>query len=561
MQTLVKILFVLHSNTYTRSPTALLESLGPVASAAWDADVFTLQKAGNDVDASTSEASVSMCTPGTREPVLNDILAWASAVDSPCVFWLNGLAGTGKSTIARTLCERLQNNGLLGASFFISRDHPDRRKASNIVRSIAYQFAARCSLVSNALCAKLRETPISTARSLESQIRDFIIAPTRELQGDTSLVIVVDALDECLSDFQGRPGGELLLLLVRQLGGRLKLFITSRNEVSIQHMFSELSAAGQTVLKLHDLDESVVRDDITTYLVHSFAGIRNSRRELALINWPPVEDINKLVELSGLLFIYAATAVRFVNNNRFSPRKRLAQLLAQERTTTRTSPYGQLDRFYRQILSDGVRASDAHDEAALCQRLHAFLVVVVLAQTPLSVEALAVLSGTDQDDTNIVLGDLSSLLADSTSGVRVFHPSFFDFAVDSARCTDERLCVAPVVDHTTVALRCLSLLNKNLRYNICNIQNPNVANTDVKGLDLLLRENLSDASRYAVCFWCIHISASGAPDDACLDALKEFCRKHLLHWLEGLSLMEYVPPAEAALIKVIEWCGVSTSAA
>ena len=37
---------------------------------------------------------------GTRVAILEDLLAWAIDPDSPRIFWLDGMAGTGKSTIA-----------------------------------------------------------------------------------------------------------------------------------------------------------------------------------------------------------------------------------------------------------------------------------------------------------------------------------------------------------------------------------------------------------------------------------------------------------------------------
>jgi hypothetical protein len=499
-----------------------------------------------------------MCTPGTRLSILSDLLAWAIDSNSPCVFWLNGLAGTGKSTIARTLCERLDQQGLLGASFFISRDQPERREPAKIVRSVAHQLAANWPLVSDALCAKLRETPLSVTRSLQQQITDFIITPARELTGNTSFIIVIDALDESVTDFHGRSGGELLLLLGRQLlqlAGRVRLFITSRNEIPIQQMFLELSANSQTVVKLHDLDQAVVKADITTYLTQSFSSIRKARLEISLSDWPTTEAVHELVQMSGLLFIYAATAVRFMSERRYSPRHRLSQLLGQGHTFTTTSPYAQLDGLYRQILNDAVRDSRG-EEDFLCQRLHAVMAMIVLALSPLKIEALATLSGLNLDDASIAVGSLASLLADSTSGVRVFHPSFPDFAVDATRCMDLRLRVIPIVDHAAIALRCLDLMNKHLRYNICGIQDPTIANKNVEHLDVALRENVSDALRYAVCFSCTHLAASGVPDGLLLDSLDEFCKKHLFHWVEVLSLAGHVIPAEAALLQVIEWCEV-----
>jgi hypothetical protein len=502
-----------------------------------------------------------VCTSGTRVSILGELKTWAVASDGPCVFWLNGLAGTGKSTIARTLCKRLDEQGLLGASFFISRDQPDRRDTSKIVRSLAHQLAAHWPLVSDALCAKLRETPLSVTRSLQQQITDFIITPARGLPGSTYFIIVIDALDESVTDFHGRPGGELLLLLGRQLlqlAGRVRLFIASRNEIPIQQMFLELSANSQTVVKLHDLDQAVVQADIKTYLTQSFSNIRKARLELSLSDWPTTEAVHELVQMSGLLFIYAATAVRFMNERRYSPRHRLSQLLGQGHNFATTSPYARLDGLYRQILTDAVRDSFG-EEDFLCQRLHTVMAMIVLAMSPLKIEALATLSGLDLDDAAIVVGSLASVLAHSTSGVRVFHPSFPDFSVDATRCMDLRLRVVPVVDHAVIALRCLELMNKHLCYDIYGIQDPTIANKNVEHLDVALRKNVSDALRYAVCFSCTHLAASGAPDSLLLVSWDEFFRKHLFHWVEVLSLMGYVIPTEAGLLQAIEWCEVYCS--
>jgi hypothetical protein len=294
---------------------------------------------------------------------------------------------------------------------------------------------------------------------------------------------------------------------------------------------------------------------LTRLLCTSFTNIRKVRLELVLGDWPTTEAVDQLVQLSGLLFIYAATAVRYMNERKHSPRDRLAQLLGQRQKSTRTSPYAHLDGLYQQVLSDAVRDS-GDDEDFLCQRLHAVMAVIVLAQTPLNLEALSTLSGVDPDGASIVVGSLSSLLADSTSGVRVFHPSLLDFAIDAARCTDPRLCVVPTADHGEIALRCLELMNSHLRYNICGIQDPNVANKEVSQLDMILRDTVSDALHYAACFWFTHVAASGSPGSLLLNALDEFCRTHIFHWIEILSLTEHVASAETALPGVIEWCQV-----
>jgi hypothetical protein len=500
--------------------------------------------------------------------VLQEIETWVRTPHSPCVFWLNGLAGTGKSTIAATVCERLENKQLLGASFFVSRQHVDRRDASDIVRSIAHELALRNCRLAEALCAKLRETSAALARSVGKQITDFVIAPAHEMDAQSTLVIVIDALDECFLDARGRPGGDLLLELVRQLlslSGRLKLFITSRNEPSIQKMFNQLSVtAQQQVMKLHDLDDASVQRDIQTYLVRSFDTIREDRSsELPLSSWPDEHDLCCLVRQSGLLFIYSATVVRFLSSQQHSPPNRLAQLLGYRQASGAPSCYHRLDELYMRILLDAVDTSEGNRDPDLCERLHAVVAVIVLARIPMLVDALAVLSGVRLDDVRVVLRYLTCLLLMNTDEepVRVFHPSFPDFITDTARCTIDSLRVDPHLDHGFLALRCLETLNQTLHYDMCDIRDPATANKTVPDIAQRLREKVErwNAVRYASCFWADHLVECSEPCSELLDALEEFCSKHLFHWLEVLSLMEYVSPVDRELPKAIKWCEVRSS--
>jgi hypothetical protein len=505
-------------------------------------------------------STIRTCTPSTRVAVINEIEAWARSSNVPCVFWLNGLAGTGKSTIAATVCERLEEEHLLGASFFISRQQADTRDASNIVRSIAHGLATRNSLIAEALSAKLRDSPVSASRSLEKQIADFVTIPARGIDERSRFVIVIDALDECSLDGRGRPGGDLVLILVQQLlslSGRLKLFITSRNEVLIQQMFKKLAeTAQQEVTQLHGLDEATVQSDIETYLEESFHMLREDRSlELPLTDWPGRSDLRDLVHKSGLLFIYAATAVRFLSSPHHSPPERLAQLLGRQHASGTTSPHHHLDELYMGILQDAVDEKDPD----LCERLHAVVAVIVLAQSPVRVDALAILSGVELNNVRIVLRCLTSLLLVNTDEpVRIFHPSFPDFMKDDGRCKMESLRVNPPVDHGVLASRCLSVVNHTLHYDMCDIRNPAVRNENVPDLDERLQDKVPswNAVRYACCFWPTHLVECEKPSDNLLEMLSDFCRKHLFHWLEVLSLIEELPSLEGKLLHVIEWCKV-----
>ena len=73
--------------------------------------------------------------------VLQQLEEWLEDEHGQHVFWLNGLAGTGKSTIAQSFAEIAFAEGKLGASFFCSRDFEGRNNLQAILPTLAFQLA------------------------------------------------------------------------------------------------------------------------------------------------------------------------------------------------------------------------------------------------------------------------------------------------------------------------------------------------------------------------------------------------------------------------------------
>jgi hypothetical protein len=541
---------------------ANLALLKPVGSAEWDM------------------VNIPACMQDTRVQLIADIAAWAQSTSGPGVFWLNGLAGTGKSTVALTVCRRFAEKGLLGASFFIARQVPERRDAMNIIRTIAYRLARSNASLADLVSQELDDSPeLASSRPVHEMVSKLIVTPVRASMERPIAVIVLDALDECDEDSRGQQGGELLPLLIRgllQLSGRLKLLVTSRAERTISRMFDAASDTTQrSVVQLHDLDQAMVREDIHTYVRRSFSDIALSRPQEGLQNWPSAEEIALLVERSQVFFIFASTAIRFVDNPNYSPRKRLDQLLVQ-REGTFASPYRLLDQLYTQVLASAVKTEE-EDAEWLCQRLRAVVGAVVLVRQPLSADVLARLLNMDTADVELVVGSLSSVLLTSSSRpVRTFHPSFPDFIVDPKRCTEPRFLVVPGTSHGALALGCLTLLNGHLRYNICDLTHAGVANEDIS--DLYTRFDraiysqhceaegqghhscdLATAILYASQNWALHAALASHPSEPLWKELGRFSREHLFHWLEILSIAGHMSVVDATVPAAIAWCEVCGS--
>ncbi|KAK4096065.1 hypothetical protein N658DRAFT_501994 [Parathielavia hyrcaniae] len=79
---------------------------------------------------SNAEEHNAQCHPDTRTELLGQIKEWANDSQAESIFWLNGMAGTGKSTISRTVAQSFKDQNLLGASFFFKRGEGDRGKAT-----------------------------------------------------------------------------------------------------------------------------------------------------------------------------------------------------------------------------------------------------------------------------------------------------------------------------------------------------------------------------------------------------------------------------------------------
>lgn len=77
---------------------------------------------------SFSNRNEVQCLQGTRTELLQQIMEWAMSASQKSIFWLNGMAGTGKSTISRTVARSLKDRNHLGANFFFKRGEGDRGK-------------------------------------------------------------------------------------------------------------------------------------------------------------------------------------------------------------------------------------------------------------------------------------------------------------------------------------------------------------------------------------------------------------------------------------------------
>ena len=485
---------------------------------------------------------------GTRVAALDEIELWARDFDKSPVYWLNGLAGTGKTAVAQTIAERIFADGRLGASFFCSRDFEDRSNLKLIFPTLAVQLARTHAKFRSIFVPLVQQDPEIAHGSLYDQMNKLIVGPLRE--SGVSTVIIIDALDECRDE---EPGSAILSVLGRLVPGipNVKFLLTGRPEPRIQTGFRlPLLAKATDVFALHDVEPSLVNDDILLFLRHSFLEISDSRG--GLDGWPTKEDVDQLCERSAGLFIYAVATIRFVNYKNKDPKTQLQLLLRFPENTTREgktklNARTTLDSLYTSVLKEAFGEEDPEND----HRFRSVLGAVTLAANPLSPSTIATLLGLDATDVSLRLSSAQSLLimleGDTNHPVRPFHRSFPDFIVNPARCTNSRFRVCPPDHHAEILLGCLELMNRRLEQNIFQLPD-GATNLEVDDLKERIERHIDPALEYACRSWHKHlIEVTPARASSVAHALYGFLEKKFLFWLEVLSVLGAVREAVNAL--------------
>ncbi|KAJ7430063.1 hypothetical protein B0H11DRAFT_1839265, partial [Mycena galericulata] len=487
-----------------------------------------------DIDAQSPEG----CLEGTRVDLLADLRAWSRDPNSPPIFWLDGMAGTGKSAIARSFCRMLREDKQLGGSFFCLRGDANRANTKHILTTLAVHLASQDPAYKWALLAAL-DRGITWNANLQIQVENLLEKPLRIAQGSgpSALVLVIDALDELEDEDTTKDLLRRLIAAVPNLS--IKLFVTSRPERHIRPQFAN-PADFRRVLRLHDIEDNIVTADISLYLTTRLASIRAENSSILPPTWASHADVEALTRRAGRLFIYASTAVKYIGEN---PRARLRTLISIKVDTKGplTKP---LDDLYRHILSDAVDM-DRHEseEIALTKQI---LAAILTVGQPVSVATLSGLLGVPAWEVRAMLDRLHAVIhvpaGDNNSVLSTFHASFGDFLTTMGRTSDEML-INPPAAHAALFSDCIRIMDSELHFNVSNCPTSYFPNRDHKlTIPALLQ--------YVCLYWPHHIAAASFTLSQ-LDSLQDVFMPKLLFWVEVLSAINKASAASNLVMKAL----------
>ena len=483
------------------------------------------------------------CLSDTRVELLQQIMTWSQSPTGACIFWLNGAAGTGKSTISRTLADNWAKKEQLGASFFFSRGQADLSGAGKFFTTLAAQLANTIHALRPLVCSAIIDNPDIFQRSRSEQWKVLILQPLLHLGRESvapqlqPIVLVVDALDECEDEQDAR----LILRLLSQARDlsaqavQMKIFVTSRPETPIRLGFkNDIPASDHQDFILHHISQPTIEHDITVFLRHELENIRRDHEGCISQSWPGATKIDLLCKKACGLFIYASTACRFIGDPSWDPEENLSIVLQDDYVGQ--SPTGDLDDMYTKILMRSITpgSRDQQNQSAQFRKIVGSIVVLF---DSLSVVTLCRLLGIREEVVRLRLRCLHSILDIPTSQeglIRLIHPSFRDFLLKKDRCSDPRFWVAEEAAHKDLFVSCLNLLSKDLKRDMCNFRHPGTIASEVESH--VVESCIPLDVQYACRNWVYHLWQSNTvPCDN--DQVHWFFQYHFLHWLEVLSFM------------------------
>jgi NACHT domain len=504
---------------------------------------------------SVREDAPASCLEGTRVTILAEIMSWLESANgewSP-VYWLPGLAGIGKSTIAKTIAERAQDKAMLGASFFFSRNYAPLRDPGLVFPTLAFQLAQSDKQFKDVIVEALQQDPRVEDKELLVQFQGLILTPLLKINPSPQpTLIVLDALDEC----EEKGAVEILRLLLSS-GTRipfLRFLITSRPEPHISAVFAQTPDLAKTIL--HDVEVSVIQQDIRIYISTELAKISQKFDPPMRADWATEAEMNSLVEKSGKLFVYAATAIQFIGDDRVKdPRRQLSLILdthsAQQAGAT---PYTPLDTLYMGVLRNSLSPSNPR---GILRRFQIVVGSLVLLREPLPLYSLARFVQYEIPIVEATLRHLHSVIVPPSNiheAPRIYHPSFLEFITDPSRCFLTEFVIVPVPEQELRhAIRCFELMAAHLKRDVAGISDPSLLNTEVEGLERRVKDALSPEVQYACRYWASHLSQIELGEERLMEALEAFLMQSILWWLEAMSLIDSVSLASNSIQEAHRW--------
>ncbi|KAF2863886.1 WD40 repeat-like protein, partial [Piedraia hortae CBS 480.64] len=494
------------------------------------------------------------CLDGTRVKILADIMDWAKGSGDPKILWLNGKAGTGKSTIARTVARNLDGADVGGekcivASFFFKRSQENERNIACLVPTLAKQLAHKMPSLKISIATALRDDAELAGARMEYQFEKLLQLPFESIMQQSRrterVILVIDSLDECGNVKGIEKIVPLLANLTKVSSVNLRVMITTRPDRTTRGLFNKMDPQLRMMMDLDGMQEESIENDLRVFFNVELAQIRDKSKSQGFDDlgdsWPGESNFEALVQRSKPVFIVASTICKFIDDT--NPHRRLQEMLNQR--PQKFSSH--MEQTYLPILHYASLDTHGKKHPDRMQQFSNIVKPLILLEQPLSANSLAELLKCSLNDIREVLDPLRSVLhvpAENSDPIIPYHLSFREFLVDLDGEARAQFGIDEEETHRLLLDKCLDLLRGiftdrgmsggAIEGGMCGPMCPGTSPYRISRETI--REHISEAVEYAARYWPSHLIQSN-PGSKELENLDGFLMTHFLHWIETMSWM------------------------
>ena len=199
------------------------------------------------------------------------------------------------------------------------------------------------------------------------------------------------------------------------------MIFASRTESQLRMAFDEPEV--DCILWRLPLDTDYrAADDIRLFLDDSFSKIKRTHpfRSSIKPEWPTPLLLQEIVDKSSNQFIYASVVIKFISLPRLHPVQQL-EIVRGLRPAGELTPFAQLDALYRHIFS----------QVQNITRVTGILAVAIFGFS--EAQHIRKMFGILDNDIEIALVDLASVVSYDTDEITFLHASLPDFLLDQSR--------------------------------------------------------------------------------------------------------------------------------
>jgi len=486
------------------------------------------------------------CMEGTRTTILQEIENEIKNVDGPNVIWIRGSPGVGKSALAASIANRLEDQKRHVIIFRFDRTD-STITTSALWRTVACDLARLYpSLRQHIAQGNEGHRSSDIDRLFDSLIKGPLFALVDTIPREELPVIVIDALDECGGLRHDAPGKKDFQNLLHTLKHwiqidhlkKLKLVITSRPEERITFPES---------ISIHDIPSGhgikpgdSISNDIRTFLQSRLDDMKMKPAQIT-------EALDYLVPGAAGIFIWATTVANFLEDD---PEARFYILKSRKEGDDMEG----MDDLYA-LYTTIVRASFGCISKQEVQGIISVMGAMIYAKQPLTDDVLVMLPGVkigNSDVMRLIRKGLASVI-DSGDILDFHHKSFEDYLLSNSFLQElpELSTVQDRGHHERqLAVLCLkTLVSSKLHFNMCNLDSSIIKNVDIQAS---VRSAIPSLTLYSSWFWADHLIRTPS-DDKLTEVVKFVMYEKLLFWLKVMSLSGNVHEVYLIMKMALSW--------